>query len=234
MGRCSSCLPYVRRYGIASLELDHVTWHYFCRRNDFCVAPSNGSCSRGTQGPQGVHGLLGLELLDKAHDDVEDNDGGDDPPFNVRTDAKADGHGHDQDLHPWIRLLLTRQEYGGLNQHHGVGDLANHDLDGLYAWAFIQLVATIFLQTGVDFGNGKAIVGIDSEFIENSMVRESMGRPGERLVGLSGDMSVAFLVVAHLAGGGEWKKMLWLAAVVEGRGGESQVLCTLSSMLSFE
>ena len=78
MRRCFFCLSYIRWYGIASLELDHVTWDYFCPGKGFNVAPSVGSCSRGTQGPQGVHCLFGTEILDKAHDDVEGNGGGKD------------------------------------------------------------------------------------------------------------------------------------------------------------
>ena len=84
--------------GISGLELDDVTWDDLCGWDGNGVASSDRDRGWRRERPQRIHGLLRIEFLDETDDDVEDDDSSNDAALNVGADAKADGHGHDQNL----------------------------------------------------------------------------------------------------------------------------------------
>lgn len=91
-------VPQICRDGIANFKFYHIA------RNDFICGDCGSlavaghySCGR-TQGAEGVHRLLGSEVLVNANDYVKNNDRCNKSTFDPGLDAEADCHGNDEDL----------------------------------------------------------------------------------------------------------------------------------------
>jgi hypothetical protein len=168
-------VPDIGRNRISDLELDDVTDCDFSRRNIDGGAFSNTVGGGRRKRTQRVHGLLSLILLQKADNNVQDDDGGHNATLDPGLDAKGDGHGEDK------------------HQHHGVGDLPDQDFDGLDTRSIVQLVRALLAVSAGGIGLGQAIIDIALELSHDIVDVETVGRLCELLIALAGD------VVLHAA-----------------------------------
>lgn len=74
-------IPQVSWNGVTSLQFDHVTRNDLDSRNSDVLAVADGASGRRAETFERVHRLFSVELLPKADDDVESNDGGDNTSF---------------------------------------------------------------------------------------------------------------------------------------------------------
>lgn len=73
--------PQVSWNSVTSLQFDHVTRNDLDSRNCDVLAIADGTSGRRAETFERVHRLFSVELLPKAYDDVESNDGGDNTSF---------------------------------------------------------------------------------------------------------------------------------------------------------
>lgn len=172
----SNDFPYVCRDGIAQLELNQVTWDDLSSRYDNCIAAADDGSRGRAETAQRIHRLLGVVLLVEAHDDVQEDDCGDDATFDPRLNGEAHGKGEDQHLHrpKSERRIESRCVYGSLNKHHGVGDLAQQYLQGLHTGAIVQLVWTVRIQPGSCISRREAVPSVGPQFCDDMVGRETV------------------------------------------------------------
>lgn len=65
---------------------------------------------------------------------------------------------------------------------HGIGDLRNDDLDGLYALRFTEIIGAQLLEASLGIGSRKTVLGVGAEFVGDLLERQGVGGMGERFV----------------------------------------------------